>query len=321
MAIQKICILGGTGFVGRHLTARLNTLGFKIRIITRYRERHRSLLVLPSVELLQANVHDPKILKELFSDMDAVINLIGILNEQGHEGKGFYYAHAELARKIVEACHQCKIKRLLHMSALHADAANAPSFYLRSKGEAENHIHTFGQSIAVTSFRPSVIFGREDNFFNRFARLLKRIPLIFPLACPNSRFAPVYVGDVVNAFCKALNDKSTYKKRIDLCGPEVYTLKALVEYTAKCLDLKRKIIGLPRAAAIIQAFLMEYFVPGKPFSIDNYKSLKIDSICGTSTDPTFTSINTVVPRYLNQDFSSKQRYTRYRQYARRDAGK
>lgn len=318
MTIKKICILGGTGFVGRHLVARLNAMSIETRIITRHRERHRALLVLPKVELLQADVHDIKTLKELFSGMDAVINLIGILNEKGHDGSEFYHVHVELVRKIIDACHHSKVNRLLHMSALHADASNSPSFYLRTKGEAENHIHTFGQPTAVTSFRPSVIFGPEDDFLNRFATLLKHIPFIFPLACANSRFAPIYVGDIVKIFYNALHDKNTFRKRIDLCGPDIYTLKELVEYTATCLKLRRKIISLPESAAFLQAFLMDHFVPGKPFSIDNYQSLKIDSICKTSASATLTGIKTIAPTYLNQNQSIQQQYAQYRQHAGRN---
>src|SRR5690606_4508306 len=127
----------------------------------------------------------------------------------------------------------------------------------------------------VTSFRPSVIFGPGDSFFNRFARLLKRVPLVFPLACPNARFAPVYVGDVAEAFARALKDPQLYGRRLALCGPREYTLQQLVAYTAECLGLRRLILPLPDFLSRIQAAIFD-FVPGKPFSTDNYRSTLVD---------------------------------------------
>ena len=231
-----------------------------------------------------------------FKGMDAVINLVGILNEQGHSGEGFRRAHVELPRKVLNACHQNRVKRILHMSALNADANSGPSHYLRSKGEGENHVHAFAGKIAVTSFRPSVIFGREDSFFNRFAQLLKLSPLVFPLACPAARFAPVYVEDVAACFVEALDDKDSYGQRYDLCGPKIYTLKQLVAYTASTLGVKRKIIGLPDVLSRLQANLLE-FAPGKPFSIDNYHSLSEDSVCKQGKILP-TAVESIVPYYL-----------------------
>ena len=154
-----VCVLGGTGFVGKLLCAELVQRGNRVKVLTRQRERHRELLVLPSLELIQADVHNETGLRQHFADCDAVINLIGILNEKGRDGSGFHAAHVELARKVITMCSSCKVSRLLHMSALNANP-DEKSFYLRTKGEAENYVHTFAvNNIAVTSFRPSVIFG------------------------------------------------------------------------------------------------------------------------------------------------------------------
>lgn len=291
-----ICVLGGTGFVGSHLCAELVKRGHRVKVLTRQRERHRELLVLPSLELNQANIHKESDLKQHFENCDVVINLVGILNEKGHDGSGFHVAHVELARKVITMCSTCKIPRLLHMSALNA-SADEKSFYLRTKGEAENYVHTFAvNKIAVTSFRPSVIFGAEDSFINRFANILKYTPIIFPLACADTKFAPVYVNDVVQIMVDALTDKQAFNQRVNLCGPKQYSLKELVKYVVNMSGLRRKVIGLPNWASILQANILEY-MPGKPFSIDNYRSLQKDSICADAS-PCPTTLESIVPSYV-----------------------
>ena len=298
MAIHSVCILGGSGFVGSHIVSQLSASGHSTRVLTRRKSSCRHLLVLPNVEVVETDIHDQNNLDRAFSNMDAVINLVGILNEKGHSGEGFRRAHVELPRKMLNACHQNQVRRILHMSALNADANSGPSHYLRSKGEGENHVHAFAGKIAVTSFRPSVIFGREDSFFNRFAQLLRLSPLVFPLACPQARFAPVYVEDVARCFVDALEDKSSYGERYDLCGPRDYTLKQLVEYTARLLGLKRRIIGLPDVISRLQAQLLE-FAPGKPFSVDNYHSLSQDSVCNQGRIMP-TAIESVMPYFIGE---------------------
>lgn len=319
MKAHTICILGGTGFVGRHLASRLARDGHRIRILTRRRIRHRELLVLPTVEVVEANAHDLAVLKKQFAGCDTVINLVGILNEKGRTGQGFYRAHVELPRKVIEACRACGVTRLLHMSALGADAAYGPSHYQRSKGEGENLVHAT-HGLDVTSFRPSVIFGADDSFFNRFAQLLKLTPLFFPLACPQTRFAPVWVGDVVEAFARALDNTACYGQRYDLCGPRSYTLKELVQYTARTLGLRRRIIGLGKGLSQLQAALLEW-APGKPFSRDNYLSMQRDSVCEGEFPAVFgftpTSLESLVPTYLVPR-SERLRYGEHRRLARRN---
>ena len=315
MKHKSVCIIGGTGFVGRHIAYRLSKTDKKVRVLTRNAEKNKDLRILPGVELIETDVFDTRQLEATIRDTDAVINLVGILNEKQHNGEGFHRAHVELPKKILGACLSQGVPRLLHMSALHADVNTGTSLYLRTKGEGENALHTFStERLVVTSFRPSVIFGPGDSFLNRFAGLLKTLPLAFPLACPNSRFAPVFVGDVADRFVQALDDKSTYGQRYDLCGPEEYTLKELVEYTAHLLELNRRVIGLPDWMSKTQANVLEWF-PGKPFSIDNYKSLQIDSICKHNQHEP-TSLEMVAPTYLGR----KNRYyvnDDYRKTARR----
>jgi NADH dehydrogenase len=315
MKHNSICILGGSGFVGKYIAARLVASGKQVRILTRNRNNHRDLLVLPNLELIEADVFDTPTLETHIKGMDAVINLIGILNETQHNGDGFRKVHVDLPKSILDACLKLHIPRLIHMSALNADANLGPSFYLRSKGEGENALHTFSTGrLAVTSFRPSVIFGPGDSFINRFAGLLGMMPYLFPLACANARFAPVYVGDVAERFVSALDDKSTYGKRYNLCGPEEYSLKELVDYTARTLGLNRRVVGLPDWLSKLQAYTLEWF-PGKPFSIDNYKSLKLDSVCPQAEHEP-TSLDMVVPTYLGSS-NRQTEYDALRKIARR----
>lgn len=296
MDIQNICVLGGGGFIGTHLISKLVRQNKSIRVLTRRKSNCNHLLVLNNVEVVEADIHQQAELDQHFAGMDTVINLVGILNERGHKGDGFRQAHVELPRKILNASHSNKIQRLLHMSALNADANSGSSHYLRSKGEGENHMHAFAGSIKVTSFRPSIIFGHDDSFFNRFAKLLKLSPVFFPLACPNARFAPIYVEDLVQFMIDTLDKKENFGQRYELCGPKEYSLYELVNYTSETIGLSRIIIKLPDTISRIQASLLERF-PGKPFSVDNYNSLKTDSICKKGLKLP-TTIEAIIPNFL-----------------------
>ncbi|MEJ2686864.1 MAG: complex I NDUFA9 subunit family protein [Gammaproteobacteria bacterium] len=324
MKTQTLCILGGTGFVGRHLISEVTEAGWRVRVPTRRRARHRDLTVNPRVSLVEADVHDSAALAEQLCGCEAVVNLIGILNEAGHDGSGFRRAHVELAQKLVRAAREQGVTRVLHMSALNADAHSEHGYYLKTKGEAEELMHAAGsEGLQVTSFRPSVIFGAGDSFFNRFAALLRWSPGLLPLACAGARFAPVYVGDVTKAFARALRDKATIGERYELCGPHIYTLRELVEYTARTAGLKRRVLPLGDGLSHLQARVLEY-APGKPFSLDNYYSLQKDSVCGGSglqdlgIEP--TALEAVVPQYLGRQ-SPRARYSLARRLAGRDAGR
>ncbi len=319
MKIKRICILGGSGFVGRHLCAELARRRYRIRVLTRRREPARQLLVFPTLELIEADIHYAASLNVHFRDCDAVVNLVGILNESSARSQRFDQAHASLPAKVSEACQFNGIRRLLHMSALGVDPSG-PSSYLKSKAAGEEAAHAAeSDGIAVTSFRPSVIFGPDDNFFNQFARLLALSPLVFPLACPNSRMSPVYVEDVCRAFADSLEKKLTSGQRLELCGPRAYTLKQLVEYTARVAGLKRKVIGLSDKLSRLQARVLER-LPGKPFSYDNYLSLSKDSVCSRNglielgISP--TALEAIVPTYLG-DQSRFKRYQSLRSTAGR----
>jgi NADH dehydrogenase len=312
---QTVCIFGGSGFVGSHLSSRLVDRGYQVRIISRHPQRFKHLKVLPGLTLIKGSPRDKAVRDEALQGCDIAINLIGILNEESDNS--FRKIHVDLTKSILQSCLDNRVKRFLHMSALHADSAKGSSEYLRSKGEAENYLHTFsGQTIEITSFRPSVIFGPGDSFLNRFAGLLKLSPLPFPLACPNARFAPVYVGDVVDAFVNSIDDKSSYNQRIDLCGPRQYTLRELVTFTAKTLGLRRTIIGMPDWMSRMQARVLA-LVPGKPFTIDNYNSLQTDSICSESTELCPTPMEAIALMYLGKA-DRNENYQCHRAQARRD---
>jgi uncharacterized protein YbjT (DUF2867 family) len=273
---MNVCVLGGTGFVGTEIVTRLCRSGHWVRVPTSSPGHSQHLKVLPTAEIITANVHDPRVLGQLLAGMDAVINLVGILNESGRAT--FQSVHAELAAKVVAAARGAKIRRLLHMSAAGADRDRGPSRYLRSKGEAETHVRAAGTHLDFTIFRPSVIFGPRDSLTNRFASLLHLSGGFLPLARSQARFKPVYVGDVADAFVRALDDAQTFGQTYELCGPEVITLEQLVRLTAAVAQLPCHILRLPDALGRLQAAALG-LLPGKPFSLDNFRSLSIDSIC------------------------------------------
>jgi NADH dehydrogenase len=298
-----VCVLGGTGFVGRTLAARLTSHGYSVRIPTRNRQRARKLLVLPGLDLMQADVHDSEQLAKVLAGADAVINLVGILNERGHDGSGFQRAHVELVEKLMAGCRKLGIERLIQMSALKANAERGASHYLTTKGLAEQSIKRHaGENFRYTIFRPSVIFGPDDTFCNRFARIL-RISPVLPMARLDARFAPVYVGDVANAFVRALDDSRSFGQTYELCGPDIYTLEEILRYLCRELGIRRAIIKLPSPLGRFQAWVGEYLLPGKPFSRDNYRSLAVASVCRDNGFAAFgiapKRMQPIVAAYLN----------------------
>ncbi len=277
MRPQSIVILGGTGFLGTRLVARLIKDGHRVTVLSRDREQHKHLLVLPGLTLENCDVYQEAQLSERFRGKDVVINLVGILNERGFSGSGFRRAHTELTQGVLQAARSAGVTRLLQVSALKA-AVDAPSYYLRSKGDAEQLIREGSAALDWTIFQPSVMFGPGDSFLNRFAGLLAVSPWFFPLAKPNARFQPVFVDDVIEAMLRCLHGGASSRKTYELGGPQVYSLREIVGLVAKLTGHRRWIVGLPDFAARMQALVMD-FVPGRPFSSDNYRSLTIDSVC------------------------------------------
>ncbi|TPW17478.1 MAG: NAD-dependent epimerase/dehydratase [Halothiobacillaceae bacterium] len=322
MTQQTICILGGTGFVGLHLANRLSRMGYNVRIPSRRRERHRELLVIPNVDVIDGNIANIGFLHHVaVKGCDIVINLVAILNEKRRGD--FHKIHVDLPSHIVRACSDNGVKRLLHISALNADAQRGPSEYLKSKGAGEDLLHKLGaeQGVQVTSFQPSIIFGPGDHFFNLFAALLRFAPPIFPVVCPKAKFAPVYVGDVVSSIVNTLHDQRTFGQRYPLCGPREYTFEQIVNYTNKLIGSHRLIIGVNQPLSRLLATIMGK-MPGKPFTRDNYLSLQVDSTCSHPAnliDTPFTPIEAVVPQYVGQR-NQRAAYNEHRYHARREEG-
>ncbi len=284
MRYDDILVVGGSGFVGRHLVAALAARGARVTVPTRRRARAGHLLPLPTVEVVEADVGRPGELERLAAGRDAVVNLVGVLHsrrgrrdERGPNdyGPDFARVHVELAQAVVNACHAAGVKRLLHMSALGADP-RGPSEYLRSKGVAERAALAAADT-AVTVFQPSVIFGPEDAFLNLFAQLARFLPVLV-LACPQARFQPVYVGDVARAFVAALEAREAHGRRYTLCGPRQYTLRELVQTVCRITGRRRLVIGLGDRLSYVQARLME-LLPVKLMTRDNYYSMQVPSVC------------------------------------------
>lgn len=274
MKHENILVVGGSGFVGRHLVAALAARGARVTVPTRRRERAKHLILLPTVDVVQVERLDADTLAGLATGRDTVVNLAGILH-----GPDFKLAHVELAQAVVTACRATGAghnrPRLLHMSALGADP-KAPSEYLRSKGIGEQAVLA-ADDLDVTVFRPSVIFGPEDRFLNLFARLATFF-WVLPLGSPAARFQPVYVGDVVRAFMAALDDRDSAGKRYDLCGPTQYTLRQLVELVCAITGRRRLVIGLPDALSYLQAWMLE-MLPIQLLTRDNVLSMQVPNIC------------------------------------------
>jgi len=308
MTNGTVLVLGGSGFVGRHVISRLVRDGKRVVVPTRRRESARHLILLPTVDVFDADVHDPATLKRLMMDASAVVNLVGILNESGRNT--FARVHVELARKVVAACEATGVRRLVQMSALNADPAG-PSAYLRSKGEAEAIIAASG--LEWTIFQPSVIFGREDRFLNLFAKLERFLP-VMAIAAAQARFQPVFVGDVAHCFAHALAERATIRQRYRLCGPDVYTLRELVAFVGRVTGHERPILALGPRLGRLQARFLE-LVPGTPMSRDNLASMRVDSVCGGPFPAVFgivpTALAAIAPMYLGPA-ASRSRYDAYR---------
>lgn len=302
---MRILVIGGTGFIGRHLIARLSGAQHQILVPTRRYGQGRDLQLLPTVTLLDRDVHDDAALDDLTRGCDAVVNLVGILHGKSGRpyGSDFAQAHVLLPQRIARACRRQGVRRLLHVSALGADSAGA-SMYQRSKGDGEAAIQkelADWREGGWTIFRPSVVFGPDDNFTNMFARLARWLPVL-PLAGAQARMQPVYVGDVVSAMVTALGDSHTCGKAYELGGPQVYTMGEIARLCAAWGGHPRPVIGVPMGVGRLQAMLFEC-LPGRPLmSRDNLDSLRRDNICLGPIAPELnvvpTGLEAVAPGYL-----------------------
>jgi len=286
-------VVGGAGFLGRHLAAELARRMVRVTVPTRRRERAKHLILLPTVDVVEADVNEPGVLERLARGRDALINLVGVLH-----GPDFQRPHVELPLAMVSACRASGVRRLLHVSALGA-SPEAPSEYLRSKARGEQAVLA-AEDLEVTVFRPSVVFGPEDRFLNTFARLARFLPGL-ALACPQARFQPVYVGDVAQAMADALEAGAARGMVYELCGPRVYTLKELVEYVCAATGRRRLVVGLPPALSYLQARLLEYS-PGPLMTRDNYYSMQVPNVCPEGCTLPFGleahALEAIAPAYL-----------------------
>ncbi len=301
----KIVILGGTGFVGRALVHALQAAGHTVDVLSRNRETQRELGVYERVRTLSSNVYSVAALTRHMFDADAVINLVGVLQNNGFGGKDFERAHLTLTETVIAAMHKAGVRRLLQMSSLRAGEGD--SHYLRTRGLAEARVKASG--LDWTLFQPSVIFGPGDGLFCRFAPMLKLLPVV-PLARANARFQPVYVKQVAQAFLSALMRPDSIGKTYPLVGPKTYTLAELVRYTAQVLGVKRLVLPLPDFIGRLQGLAFDVLPAAlKPFSSDNFRSLALDSVSDRNgladlgIQP--TPLELVVPDYL--DGSEHQR--------------
>lgn len=313
---NSIAVVGGAGFIGRHIVHQLSAAGYPTRILTRRRIHAQPLILLPGVSVVECDFRDDAALRRAFAGCDAVIHLPSILHERDHVT--FDAVHVEFPRRVALACRQLGIKRLLHTSALRA-AMDAPSAYLRSKAKGELAVReAAGDAVQVTIFRPSVVFGPDDSFLNLFASLVRLMPVIF-LAKPDARFQPIYVEDVARAYVSSLILPSTQGQTYELGGPEIYTLRQLVEKVANTLGRKPVIIGLGDRLSWLQAWAMEW-LPVKLMTRDNLLSMQVDNTCQGPFPQEFgfapTPLDAVMPGYIGGR-SGRDSYLRFRSVAGR----
>ena len=318
MKPARVLIIGGSGFVGRAVANRLAAEGVAVRIPTRRRSRAGEVLLLPNAEVVEADVHEPAVLRQLMQGVDAVVSLIGILHSRPGTpyGADFARAHVELPKKIAAAATEAGVARLVHVSSLGA-GTDAPSEYQRSKAAGEAALRTASNRIALTILRPSVIFGRDDSFLNLFAKLARLFPVL-PLAGANAHFQPVYVEDVAEVVWRSVTDPQAAGQTYELAGPRVYTLRELVEYVSTLVGKSRLIVPLPEGLAMLQARLME-FAPQPLMSRDNVRSMRVDNTTAGAPLPfglTPTALEAVAPGYI-ANATLRARYYPMRCAARR----
>ena len=305
---MRILVVGGSGFIGQHVVAKLAARGESVFVPTRRLPHARELMVHPTVTILPADVQDEQTIDTLVQGKDVVINLVGVLHSPRAKagqayGEAFAAAHVELPQRLARACAKHGVKRLIHVSALGA-SPNGSSEYLRSKAAGEAAIAEVAKGapgLCTTVFRPSVVFGPHDKFMNMFAGLAKWF-FVLPLAGSKARMQPVYVDDVARAILNAMDQSATCGQTYDLAGPQVYTLGELVSLAAKYSGRPRPVVDLPMSIGRIQAWFFEC-LPGDPLmSRDNLDSLQTDNVSDKPIDPILdvipTPLEAVAPTYL-----------------------
>ncbi len=303
--VKRILVLGGSGFIGRHVCEKASQLNCRLTVPTRRMVSARSVQPLPWVDVIESDIHDEAALARLLPGHDAVLNLVAILHG---DVAAFDHVHVALVRKLVQACQTAGVNRLVHVSALGA-AADARSLYQRSKAHGEAVLASSGLNYAV--LRPSVVFGAQDRFLNMFAKLQAVFPFV-PLAGADTRFQPVWVEDVAQAVVRLLARSgnapgvtgAAHGPVFEACGPDVFTLRELVQLAGQLSAHPRPVIALPAVLARLQARVME-MLPGEPLmSRDNLASMQVDNVA-TGVMPglqalgiTPSSLRAIAPTYL-----------------------
>jgi uncharacterized protein YbjT (DUF2867 family) len=280
--MNHVLLLGGAGFVGSHLCEKLARAGFTVTVLTRRRAHARAVQHLPGLSVVEGNVHDDATLARVVAGHDAVVNLVAILH--GTQ-TAFEQVHVGLPRRVLQACAAHGVRQLVHVSALGVGDGpphELPSMYLRSKAQGEQLLRAaLPEGMALSLLRPSVVFGAGDQFLTLFARLQRLAPCM-PLAGAQARFQPVWVEDVATAIVRCLQGHAVALGRVrtlECCGPEVMTLRQLVEFSAEAAGLQPvPVLPLPDWAGQLQARLMECLPGGPLMSRDNLASMRVPNV-------------------------------------------
>lgn len=307
---KVLTIFGGSGFIASELVYKLSENFKEVRLLSRSVENCKNLKVIKNVDIFLYDPSNISSFTKYLKDSHVVINTVGILNQS--RKSTFEDIHFNFVKNLVNKSRENNVYKFVHLSALNADQ-NGPSRYLQSKGKADEYICASNESkFKTVIFRPSIVFGEKDSFFNRFNKLLKYIP-IFPLACPESMFSPIYVKDLSNFVAESVLTSKYDNQVNDVTGPKNYSFKELIKYILSITKAKRVIIPLNHTLSYLQAVGFTYIVPGKIFTTDNFKSLQINNISSTGLKGK-TTIEEIVPSYLSKKNNKLDIY-------RKDAGR
>jgi uncharacterized protein YbjT (DUF2867 family) len=296
-----VTVFGGSGFLGRHTVRALAKAGYRIRVAVRHPNLGNFLPPMGTVgqiQIVKANVEDEDQIVAAVRGADIVINLVGILYQSGHQR--FEAIHAEAAGAIAKAAKAAGAHALVHVSAIGADA-DSESAYARTKAEGETRVREAFPD--ATILRPSIMFGPEDNFFNRFAGLARMLPFLPLIGGGHTKFQPVYVSDVATAIVKCTQDSTTRGKTYELGGPSVYSFKELMALLLRETGRKNLLVPVPFALAMLKATFLG-MLPKPLLTRDQVKLLKTDNVVSSSAlnladlgiQP--DSAEAIVPSYL-----------------------
>jgi len=292
---HRLCIFGGSGFVGRAIVRYAVEQGYDVTVACRHPERARSLMV-EGVHLIKADIVEGRGVNEAVQHADAVINLVGLLFEKGRYT--FDAAHVHGTEHVLDACKSHGIQRYLHMSALGAGCV-PESAYARTKAEAEHRVEE--SPLQWTIFRPSIIYGDHDSFFNKFKAMGALMP-VMPVIAGQTRFQPVWVEDVARAFVAAIHDKRTFGRTYILAGPKIYTFRELLEILNRELGRQRILLPMPLFAAKLLARFTEW-LPTPLLTRDQLLLLQHDNIAEGDAFPSVfgeaAALERVLPTYIH----------------------